>query len=515
MNHFFNEILSSAIKEKIEALLKILSLVFSKIKKGIQITADILSTLWMFFKELFISFPISRKLAIIIGGVVIIVVLVLSLIFQQAEKRLLESKLDEMCNLTVQYLSSYEVKDNLLMKDYDGVKLSVLYIKQMNVSGLDYAWVINRDGECVAHTSIEFTESNKDFLEDWKKKKLLNIKETTSTETETHYEYYYPIFETSKNTEGQKKDIFLGVAGIGFSKDVAMAPIREARKIIYTIAIFVTLSSILGIYFLSHKMVKQIQELSEGARQIGKGNLDVKISIKSGDELGQLAREFNIMTMHLKEKLQMQKFVSPITRKMIKRSLFSNSRTLSSQDREVALLFSDVRDFSSFALKHKPETVVKVINIYLDLQTRIVEEKFGAVDKFMGDQVMAVFEGTNNHENLLNAAVAIQKGIAEINAKRIKNNQEILTVGIGINIGPAVIGNIGSQARMDYTVVGDVVNLASRFCDVAKPGQIITSTKLYSRIKPLYPALNLGSIKVKGRDEPVEICEISYENTLL
>lgn len=68
---------------------------------------------------------------------------------------------------------------------------------------------------------------------------------------------------------------------------------------------------------------------------------------------------------------------------------------------------------------------------------------------------------------------------------------------------------------MDYTVVGDVVNLASRFCDVAKPGQIITSTELYSRIKPLYPALNLGSIKVKGRDEPVEICEISYENTLL
>ena len=330
------------------------------------------------------------------------------------------------------------------MKDYGGVKLSVLYIKQMNISGLDYAWVINRDGECVAHTSIEFTERDKDFLKDWQKKKLLNIKETTTTETETHYEYYYPIFKTSKDTKGQKKDVFLGVAGIGFSKDVAMAPIREARKIIYTIAIFVTLSSILGIYFLSHKMVKQIQELSEGARQIGKGNLDVKISIKSSDELGQLAREFNIMTMHLKEKLQMQKFVSPITRKMIKRSLFSNSRTLPSQDREVALLFSDVRDFSSFSLKHSPETVVKVINIYLDLQTRINEEKFGAVDKFMGDQVMAVFEGTNSHENLLNAAVAIQKGIAEINANRIKNNQEILTVGIGINIGPAVIGNIGS-----------------------------------------------------------------------
>ncbi|OQX83769.1 hypothetical protein B6D60_10075 [candidate division KSB1 bacterium 4484_87] len=467
-------------------------------------------SIYAYLKNQFVSFPLRRKLSIIIGGVVFIVIVVLSLIFQQTEKRLLKSKLEEICNLTVQYLSSWDIKDNLLMDNYDDIKVSVLYIKQKNITGLDYAWVMNRKGECVAHTNIAFTESDRNYFSDEQKQFLLSIKDITQRETETHYEYYYPIFAMSKDASGQKKDVFLGVAGIGFSKDVALAPIKEAKKIIYTIAILVTLGSILGIYFLSDRMVKQILELSEGARQIGRGNLNVKISVTSNDELGQLAREFNNMVMHLKEKLHMQKFVSPITRKMIKRYLFANDESITSQNREVALLFSDVRDFSGFAQHHPPEIVVEVVNVYLDLQARIIERYDGAVDKFMGDQVMAVFEGMHRHENLVEAAVTIQKSIADLNRTRLSENRQILTVGIGINVGHAVIGNIGSKDRMDYTVVGDAVNLASRFCDVAKSGQIITSFYLYQKIKPLYPAQNLGSIPIKGRDEPVEICEIQY-----
>ncbi|HDP99239.1 MAG TPA: adenylate/guanylate cyclase domain-containing protein [bacterium] len=463
-----------------------------------------------YLKDLFFSFPLRRKLSIIIGGVVFIVIVVLSLIFQQTEKGLLESKLEEICNLTVQYLSSYDIKDNLLMRNHDEIKLSVLYVKQKNITGLDYAWVINRDGQCIAHTNIKLTEGNQNLFTEEESNFLLGLKETTAIENATHYEYYYPIFATSKDADGQRKDVFLGVAGIGFSKEVALAPIHEARKIIYTIAIFVTIASILGIYFLSDRMVKQIQEISAGARQIGRGNLDIKISVKSTDELGQLAHEFNNMAMHLKEKLHMQKFVSPITRKMIKRYLFSDGHPEISQHREVALLFSDVRDFSGFSQRHDPETVVKVVNIYLDLQARIVEQNFGAVDKFMGDQVMAVFEGVNRHVHLFNAAVSIQKSIRTLNQQRQKLSQDILTVGIGINIGPAVIGNIGSKDRMDYTVVGDVVNLASRFCDMAKSGQIITSTQLYNQIQSHFPAENLGSIKIKGRAEAVEICAIEY-----
>lgn len=510
MDFSFVKLLKFEFKNWLNLISKYSTKILSRLKKILLDIQEKIQSVWRFFTALFISFSLRRKLSIIIGGVVFLVIVVISLIFQQTEKRLLQSKLDEICNLTVQYLSSYDIKDNLLMKNYDEIKLSVLYLKQKNITGLDYAWVINRDGECVAHTNIKLTEGGQNFLLGEDKQFFLDIKDITTRETETHYEYYYPIFETSKDEVGQKKAVFLGVAGIGFFKKVVLAPIYEARKIIYTIAILVTILSILGIYFLSDRMVKQIQEISEGARQIGLGNLDVKISVKSNDELGQLAHEFNNMTIHLKEKLHMQKFVSPITRKMIKRHLFSNDDPDASQHREVALLFSDVRDFSGFSQRNPPEEVVKVVNIYLDLQARIIEQYFGAVDKFMGDQVMAVFEGAKRVINLMNAAVAIQKTIVELNLQRQKNHEEFLTVGIGINIGHAVIGNIGSKDRMDYTVVGDVVNMASRFCDVAKSGQIITSTKLYNQINPHHSAINLGTIKIKGRDEPVDICEIRY-----
>ena len=123
---------------------------------------------------------------------------------------------------------------------------------------------------------------------------------------------------------------------------------------------------------------------------------------------------------------------------------------------------------------------------------------------------MGVFEGNHKLDNAIKAAINIQKSIREINANRNKLNKEILTVGIGLNYGPAVMGNIGSKDRKDYTVVGDVVNLASHFCDYAKPGQIITSIDSFTRSNSKYPTIKLDPITIKGRTQPVEICEIDY-----
>ncbi len=501
----------SYIQHFVNSILLFLQKSFQKLKSFIQLT-------WNNAKDLFISFPIKRKLSIIIGLIVIFVIFVITIIFQQTENRLLKSKLEEINNLSVQYLS-YDIKENLLLGELDDselnkIKESVLRLKNQNINGLEYAWVINRHGICIAHTNLKLTEGKQDFLSDAERAELLGLKESYVHETETHYEYYHPIFE-SRKSDGELSTIFLGVTGIGFSKDVLLNPLREAQKIVYTIALLVTFISILGVYFVTQRMVQQIHALSNGARQISEGNLDVKITVNTRDELGQLAQEFNNMTMHLKEKLHMQKFVSQMTRQMIKKNVVTNQRPTSSEQHEVAVLFSDVRDFAAFSQRNQPETVVRVINIYLDLQARIVEENFGAVDKFMGDQIMGLFEGANKQFNLLKAAVSIQKEIELLNIERLKQGLEILTVGIGVNIGHAVMGNIGSQDRMDYTVVGDVVNLASRFCDVAKPGQIITSTNLYPLIKRYYPTVKLGSIPIKGRSEPVEICEINHHRDFI
>jgi len=488
---------------------------FSMLKQGLLRINSFLRHLtrwlpdfWIFCKDVFKSFPIRLKLTIILVLIVIFVVTTLSIIFQQSEVRILKTKLKEICNLSVKYLS-YDIKDKLLLTKYDQIIERVLAIKQQQIEGLDYAWVINKEGRFVAHTDSSYTIDKLQFISDEQKTYLFNLTDVGTLETDTHYEFFYPIY-FSRTEYGVEHKKFLGVAGIGFLKSTILTPIRDAQKVIFTIALLVTIFSFLGIYFLSQQMVKQIHALSEGAKQIGQGNLEVNISVNTRDELGQLAQEFNNMIMHLKEKLQMQKFVSQMTRQMIKKNIISKNTNSEGELKNVAVLFADVRNFSEFTQQHEPQYVINLINIYLDLQAQIIEQHFGVVDKFMGDQVMGVFEGKNKTENVLDAAVAIQKAIRRLNATRLQVNKETLTVGIGIDIGTAVVGNIGSKDRSDYTVVGNVVNMASRFCDIARAGQIITSVSSYKQLSNSYPGVKLRTIKIKGRAEAVQICEIDY-----
>ena len=307
-------------------------------------------------KEIFISIPIRRKLSIILLLIVIFVVAILSIIFQQSEERILKSKLKEICNLSVKYLS-YDIKDKLLLNKYDQVTERVLAIKQQQIEGLDYAWVINKDGQYVAHTDHDFIIDENTFISKELKELLFNLDDIGTQETTTHYEFFYPIYFT-RTEMGIEQKKFVGVAGIGFLKSVILTPIRDAQKVIITIAFLVTTISFLGIYFLSHRMVKQIHALSEGAKQIGQGNLEVNISVNTRDELGQLAQEFNNMIVHLKEKLQMQKFVSQMTRQMIKKNVISKNKDSSGELKNVAVLFADVRRFSEFTQRHEPQFVI-------------------------------------------------------------------------------------------------------------------------------------------------------------
>ncbi|MBD3287311.1 HAMP domain-containing protein [candidate division KSB1 bacterium] len=464
--------------------------------------------LWRFCKEIFLTFPIRIKLSIILVLIVASVIIILSIIFQQSEKRILKDKLEEICNLSVRYLS-YDIKDRLLLKRYEEITERVLAIKQQKIEGLDYAWVIDNEGQFIARTDTTFTIEDEEYISQEMKAALFKLENIGTRETESHYEFFYPIYFThTVNEEQQQK--FIGVAGMGFLKDIILEPIHDAQKIIFTIAFLMIIFSILGIYFLAQQMVKQIHALSEGAKEIGRGNLDVVITVNTRDELGQLAQEFNNMIMHLKEKLQMQKFVSQMTRQMIKKNVISKDENNRGEQKDVAVLFADVRNFSEFSQRHQPRYVINLVNIYLDLQARIVEKHFGVVDKFMGDQIMGVFEGKNKADNVFSAGIAIQKAIHKLNERRKRDHREVLTVGIGINLGTAVVGNIGSKDRLDYTVVGDVVNMASRFCDVAKSGQIITSLDSFKSLGSSYPANPLGSIRIKGRKDPVAICEIDY-----
>ena len=184
-----------------------------------------------------------------------------------------------------------------------------------------------------------------------------------------------------------------------------------------------------------------------------------------------------------------------------------NKFNLSGEVREVSVLFADIRDFTTYTEKKPPREVVKMLNKYLGQMTQIIFRYDGTVDKYIGDCVMALFNAPTHQKD--HAELAVKSGwqILQQIKKMKKENQDI-AVGIGINSGRAVLGNIGTDLHLDYTVIGDAVNVASRLCRVAAPDELLISEQTYELIKDKVDVEELGERKFKGKSKPVKIYNI-------
>lgn len=182
-------------------------------------------------------------------------------------------------------------------------------------------------------------------------------------------------------------------------------------------------------------------------------------------------------------------------------------RSLRSARREVTVLFADIRDFTAFAEQHQPEEVVDVLNEYFDLMVHVLFEHQGTLDKFLGDGLLALFgtplEQEDHPQRAVQAALDIQRAATALNTVRRHRGQPTLHLGIGLNSGEAVVGNIGSEKRMEYTVVGDMVNVAQRLQAQAGGGEILIGTSLFPHVQHLVNIYDTVEMQVKGRQQPV------------
>ncbi|HHY73790.1 MAG TPA: CHASE2 domain-containing protein [Bacillus bacterium] len=183
--------------------------------------------------------------------------------------------------------------------------------------------------------------------------------------------------------------------------------------------------------------------------------------------------------------------------------------------KDVTLVFVDIRGFTPLSEKMEPEEIILILNEYLDLCTRAVFKFEGTLDKFIGDGVMSIFgapiEQPDHAERAVRAALEMKKNSIAMAERLEKKYGRAVYFGVGINSGPAVIGNIGSTDRLDYTAIGDTVNLAARLESNAKPGQILISENTYERIKDLFVITPLEAIQVKGKEKPVQIYSVEAE----
>ncbi len=251
-------------------------------------------------------------------------------------------------------------------------------------------------------------------------------------------------------------------------------------------------------FFLNREVIRKILQIGLVAQRVGEGDLKQKVDISSRDEIGNLARQINNMVEGLSERLKLSKFVSRSTLEHIQSA---EDLALGGERRDVTVLFTDIRGFTDYSDTKEPEEVMITLNNVMNLQTEIIQRHNGDIDKYVGDEIMAVFEGDSMVRNACNAALEIRTTLI----KKNKSREIDVTVGIGINTGEVVMGNMGSIERIDRTIIGDTVNLGSRLCSLAGKNTIVISEFTYARIKDEVVVNRHKPIPVKGKKEPVQI----------
>ena len=188
---------------------------------------------------------------------------------------------------------------------------------------------------------------------------------------------------------------------------------------------------------------------------------------------------------------------------------------LGGEQREVTILFTDIRGFTSMSEKMEPERVVTTLNEYFSDMIDIVFKYNGTLDKIIGDELMVLYgapiSGDNDTQRAVETAVEMQEKIKDLNKEREKRKEPPILVGAGINKGLVVSGNIGSRDLMDYTVIGDTVNVASRLCAAAGPGEIMVSESVYKTIQESFSSKKLSPIKVKGKERKVPVFLVTHK----
>jgi adenylate cyclase len=274
---------------------------------------------------------------------------------------------------------------------------------------------------------------------------------------------------------------------------------------------------------LSRQVTVPLYSLRATVEAIGQGDLKAVAESRGTVEFVEMARAINLMTAGLRErKMIEQAFSGYLSHEVLDRILRDGKLPeLKGERRRVTLLFADIRDFTSISEGHQPEDVVEMLSEFFARMVAVVRQNYGYVDKFLGDGMMATFgapaDDLEHEKHAISAAIEMQKELRDLSSKWESKGRAGFKMGIGINSGNAVVGNIGSEAHMEYTAIGDAVNLASRLQNATKEihAEVLVSEETYDGAQGDFRWASLGEIRVKGRIQPVRIYGVLGELQLV
>jgi adenylate cyclase len=261
-------------------------------------------------------------------------------------------------------------------------------------------------------------------------------------------------------------------------------------------------------------------ELVDASTRVAKGDLDARVQEQTQDEFGLLSRQFNHMVSQLRQREIMRDLFGRMVSDEVSEALMQGDQVqLGGELKVVTVLFTDIRLFTTFSEDHSPQEIVGMLNTYFSIVNRAVREAGGMINKFGGDSTMAIFGAPVNLEpcetayRALRAALSIRMGTIESNARRVQAGLEPLNIGIGINTGEVLTGNVGAEDRFEYTVIGDPVNIASRVQSLSsqyKDSNIFITEETYEAFaeKERLLVVDEGALTLKGRTESVHVYNV-------
>ena len=294
------------------------------------------------------------------------------------------------------------------------------------------------------------------------------------------------------------------------SLDEALAPYRPLnQRLLLLFVLGVLVAGVIALW-LAQNVSRPVAALARQVGRIAQGDYGHVMRSTRRDELGQLAGSVNDMARGLADRERVRDLLGKVVSKEIASELLSGKVELGGEERQVTVLFSDIRNFTTLCEQLPATQIVGLLNRYLSRMSEVIEAQGGVVDKYIGDAVMALFGAPVARADAataaVRAAIAMQEALRELHALHDVEGLPRLATGIGIHTGNVVAGNLGSTHRMNYTVIGDAVNLASRLQGLTREhdSAIIVSAAT-AAAAPGFAYRPLGEVRVKGKSEVITI----------
>ena len=446
--------------------------------------------------------PLKIKFSVLITALVFLTVALVGFILLRQQQDSLSEEMTKR-GLTMAENLAAGAKSALLTNDH--LNLNVLVRDAMRDPDVAYVVIANPDGEILGHSDVALIGRQVERPAGLAPAgNRLDIN-TYAAEGGKILDFAVPL---------SFSQVPLGALYLGFSNRSIVASLRHARNQAVIITVIMVILGVAGAVGLATVLSRPIFRLVSGTRTIAEGNFNVVLPVTSHDELGDLTSSFNDMARALREKEMIKRaFTRYVAREVVDEILKNPERmVLTGQRREVTVLFCDIRGFTPVSERLDPEAVVLLLNKFYNLMIETTFKNDGTLDKFLGDGVMCIFGAPIARDDhamqAVRTALDMQAGIAELSASFTREGRPPLAVGIGVSAGEVVAGTVGSEDRMEYTAIGDSVNLAALLDSMAKPGQILISQRTFDMVDERVQAKAMGVVRVKGKEEEVEVYEV-------